>query len=210
VPAEVLEHDRGPAQRGGGGHDRGGVGTLEAEPGERLVHLTRKLHLLQLLGDDAAVHLLGHLDEPHPLVERDDGERVPGRGAHGLVGHPGEPLAQLHDERGRPGAGQLLDVRRRLLVRPLHGEAGGEDHLAAPEEAGDLAHLADVDPAHRRVEPVCPGEHLRVAAAEGLRGEHGAEGRLHTSRVTHRHLAAFNGDGVALACRAAPGAGWAP
>ena len=124
VAGEVLQHHRGAAQRGRGRHDRRGVGVLQAEPGEGLVHLAGELDLGVLLGDQPAVDLLGDLDEADPAVQ----DRPPGSPAarasrqHRLGDVPGARCrARRRVRRRRRRRGRAGSRRRPRRCRPSPG-----------------------------------------------------------------------------------------
>ena len=60
---KVLQHHRLAEHARCGPDDPGGRYALHAQVGERLVHPAVERHLLELLGHDPSVHLLGHFDE---------------------------------------------------------------------------------------------------------------------------------------------------
>ncbi len=133
--------------------------------------------LLELDVDDAGVHRLGDLHEGRLAGQRDEREAVGLRrlddGARQLAD---EPAAQLDDQAGRAHGGEVRDVVGQLVGLVGERDAGGEDELAAAEQVGDVADLADVHPAHARVQPVGARDHARVASADGVQCEDVGQG----------------------------------
>ena len=66
---KVLQHHRLAEHARCGLDDAGGRDAPHAEVGEGLVHAAVERHLLELLGHDPAMHLLGHFDELDLVVE---------------------------------------------------------------------------------------------------------------------------------------------
>ena len=74
---QVLEHHRAAGQLGRGLDQPRHRRPLQPELGEGPVHVAGEPHLLELLGHDRPVHALGHVDEPHRPVQRDQREARP-------------------------------------------------------------------------------------------------------------------------------------
>ncbi len=111
--------------------------------------------------DDLGVDGLGDRDVGDLAVQLDQRQTaLPGAVDH-RRGQRVESRAELHDESGDLAVGELTDEGA-LVRRPgAQPQAGGQQQLTALEQRGDMRHLARMDPAHRPVQPVLPGQDLR-------------------------------------------------
>jgi len=161
---------------------------LDAEPGQqRAVQLPRRAvettQVLDLGGDQERVHRLGDLDERDHAVQQDERQVVLGGHTVQLGRCPGEGSAQLQDERGHALPGQGPHVCAHCLGRnPDQPEAGGQQHLPALEQRGDLVDLRSVDPAHDSPVEVVPDDHLRAGALHQRQVEEALDGERHATK----------------------------
>ena len=119
--------------------------------------------------DDRLVDLCGNLHKRHLTVEAHQGKFALPGGVHECVGHCGErSAAQLHDQHSGVSVIDFVDI----VALPLRGvtdaQPGGEQHLPAAEELGDIRDFGGVDPPHRPVEVALTGMHRNRDAAEYL------------------------------------------
>jgi hypothetical protein len=127
---------------------------LDQQPRQRLLDRPGPLQQHVLLVDEAREQGLGDGDERHLEGDLEHREAGPVGGLeHGRRGGlEGEP--EPHPEGGQVGPGQLLDVGGLALGGAAQAQAGGEQHLAAAQEAGRVAQLGDVGPADRPLQPL--------------------------------------------------------
>ena len=174
---EVLQHDRPPGHPGDLTDDLGRGSPLDGELGERGVHLVRGAQLGELGVDDPRVHGLGDRGEAH-LVGQLDERRGPCSSAVSTMasGSRSNRRPTSTSTPGDPGRGEAAHVVGEPGVVGREQHAGGEEQLAALEQAGDVGHLRRVGPAHRPVER--PGRR-RAPPARPSR----TAGRSRTSRT---------------------------
>ena len=180
---QVLEHHRAAGQVGRGLDQPGHRRPLQPELGEGPVHVAGEPHLLELLGHDRPVHALGHVDEPHRPVQRDQREAGRAGPAQRRLRHRGVRRAELDHQPGGADLDQLPDEVVGRLGGRGHAQAGGQHQLVAGQHRPDVAHLGDVHPAEHGVQAGLAAEHHRVARGQVGEGERLADGDRHGHSV---------------------------
>jgi hypothetical protein len=178
---KVFQHHRLVEHPGGRLDNSDGRDPFHAEVGERLVHAAIEGDLLELLGHDPSMHLLGHFDEFDLAAQRHKRKiKLLGEPLHRLrQWHPG---CQFDHDPECTGGGEAAQVP---FGRLAQRRAGGKDQLAALQQGRQIRDVTDMDPADLFV-PSARAEHLGTPGLEDGQIDHLSHRKRHLHSVKNR------------------------